>query len=82
MRRLPCRLSLTTGLRRRALGRRELPFQLKHIVLGPSRTLLGMGLEDLHAIAQRVGAGTLAVPALLRPIRPRAFGVDPTALSL
>jgi hypothetical protein len=52
VRRLPRCLSLTAGLFRSSLSRDNLPFQLKHIVLGPSRTLLGPGTRCLNIVAR------------------------------
>jgi hypothetical protein len=48
MRRLPCCLSLTAGLFRSDLGRRELRLQLKHTVIGSSGMLLGPGTRGLN----------------------------------
>jgi hypothetical protein len=52
-------LSLTGRPFRSGLGRHKLPFQLKHVVLGPSRTLLGPGSGSLMIIACALGRSEL-----------------------
>jgi hypothetical protein len=57
-------LSLMGRPFRSGLRRRKLPFQLKHVVLDPSRTLLGLGSGSLEIIACALGRSELSLQSV------------------
>jgi hypothetical protein len=69
-------LSLTGRPFRSGLGRHKLPFQLKHVVLDPSRTLLGPGSGSLEIIACVLGRSKLG----LQPVQAIAERIGAAAL--
>ena len=69
-------LSLTGRPFRSGLRRRKLPFQLKHVVLGPSCTLLGPRSGSLIIIACALGRSELG----LQPVQAIAERLGATSL--